>query len=439
MRQGFARLLIFILGTILLGCSPARQLTRHLEAQLNTPVYESQFTGVLLVDANTRDTLVSYNAQKPFIPASNVKLLTLYTGLMMLPEKLPALKYRKAGDTLWILGTGYPATLEPFFKDSTALKFLGSAKKVIIDNGNMESAAYGPGWAWDDYRSAYMLQRSAMPIFGNVRTTFWENNAVQVIPPDLPQRAGPKEYTIEQVGPAHLPRRIPELGDTLHFPILASPEVERIRWQYATSKYLGKPIYWATRGQYDESASSGVVTSEYSILPGIAADTLYGRMMQTSDNFLAEQIMLMASSTLGDSLSFEKAKTYALEQLLPGLPQKPRWVDGSGLSRYNLISPATLVNLLDRLYQEIPRERLFGLLASGGVEGTLDGMYLDGEEPFVYAKTGTLSNNHNLSGYLLTRSGKTVIFSFMNNHYQEPTSVIKARMAGWLREVHERY
>ncbi|SFR31285.1 D-alanyl-D-alanine carboxypeptidase / D-alanyl-D-alanine-endopeptidase (penicillin-binding protein 4) [Robiginitalea myxolifaciens] len=439
MRQGFARLLFAALGAILLGCSPTKKLVRHLEGQLNAPAFERQFTGVLLLDAETRDTLVAYNASKPFIPASNVKLLTLYTGLNMLPDKLPALKYHQAGDTLYILGTGYPATLEPFFKDSTVLKFLGTAKKVIIENGNLESAAYGPGWAWDDYRSAYMLQRSAMPIYGNVRTLFWENNAVQVVPPELPRKAGPADYAIEQITPANLPRRIPELGDTLYFPISSRPEVERTRWQYATSKYLGRPVFWVSRDQDGEADPGGLATTAYSILPGITADTLYGRMMQTSDNFLAEQIMLMASSTLGDSLSFEKAKTYALEQLLPGLPQEPRWVDGSGLSRYNLISPAALVYLLDRMYQEIPRERLFGLLASGKAQGTLDGMYLEDDAPFVYAKTGTLSNNHNLSGYLLTRSGKTVIFSFMNNHYQEPTSVVKARMAGWLREVYERY
>ena len=161
--------------------------------------------------------------------------------------------------------------------------------------------------------------------------------------------------------------------------------------------------------------------------------------MQTSDNFLAEQIMLMASSTLGDSLSFEKARDHAMEQWLSELPQKPRWVDGSGLSRYNLISPATLVFLLDRMYQEFPVERLFALLASGKAAGTLDGMYIADGAPFVYAKTGTLSNNHNLSGYLRTRSGRTLIFSFMNNHYQEPTSVVKGRMAHFLREVYELY
>jgi D-alanyl-D-alanine carboxypeptidase/D-alanyl-D-alanine-endopeptidase (penicillin-binding protein 4) len=149
--------------------------------------------------------------------------------------------------------------------------------------------------------------------------------------------------------------------------------------------------------------------------------------------------MLLVSSTLSDSLSFNRARDYVLKTHLGEMPSPPKWVDGSGLSRYNLVSPESLVYVLGELYREIPEDRLFGIMAKGGERGTLKDWYRDPEGPFLFGKTGTLSNNHNLCGYLKTKSGKTVIFSFMNNHYMKPSALIKNRMQRLLLWVRENY
>ena len=70
-------------------------------------------------------------------------------------------------------------------------------------------------------------------------------------------------------------------------------------------------------------------------------------MMQESDNFLAEQLLLLASSTLSDTLNTKTAIEYMLNNHLKDLKQQPRWVDGSGLSRYNLFSPEAIVYVLN--------------------------------------------------------------------------------------------
>jgi D-alanyl-D-alanine carboxypeptidase/D-alanyl-D-alanine-endopeptidase (penicillin-binding protein 4) len=127
--------------------------------------------------------------------------------------------------------------------------------------------------------------------------------------------------------------------------------------------------------------------------------------------------LLLASSTLSDSLNSAKARRFVLENHLSDLEQPPSWVDGSGLSRYNLFTPESIVHVLYKLYVEIPKERLFQFFPTGGVSGTLEDWYSGNPEPYLFAKTGSLSNNHCLSGYLLTKSGKILIFSFMNNHF----------------------
>ena len=75
-------------------------------------------------------------------------------------------------------------------------------------------------------------------------------------------------------------------------------------------------------------------------------------MMQKSDNFLAEQLLIMASSTFSEELDPNETIQYVLNTYLPDLKHKPKWVDGSGLSRYNLFTPRSMVKLLQKIKAE---------------------------------------------------------------------------------------
>src|SRR5690606_39524262 len=65
-------------------------------------------------------------------------------------------------------------------------------------------------------------------------------------------------------------------------------------------------------------------------LPTIATDSLQKQMMLISDNFLAEQLLLMSSDKLFDSLNIDALINYSLDSFLSDLPDRPRWVDVSG-------------------------------------------------------------------------------------------------------------
>jgi D-alanyl-D-alanine carboxypeptidase/D-alanyl-D-alanine-endopeptidase (penicillin-binding protein 4) len=161
-------------------------------------------------------------------------------------------------------------------------------------------------------------------------------------------------------------------------------------------------------------------------------------MLLPSDNFIAEQLLLTYAAENNQPMNTSSIIDYISKNHLTDLPEKPQWVDGSGLSRQNLFSPADMVKLCEKIYDEVNNEeRLFGLLPQGGT-GTLRN-YFKADKPFIFAKTGSLSNNHSLSGYLKTNSGKTMIFSFMNNNFVNPTGEIRKEMERILTLIHEKY
>jgi D-alanyl-D-alanine carboxypeptidase/D-alanyl-D-alanine-endopeptidase (penicillin-binding protein 4) len=422
-RRLLASQILLIL--LLSGCSSQRKVQRFLDKQLIDAGSYSEFTGVLMVDAEKADTLFSLNSRRYFTPASTTKLFTLYAALKVLPDRVPSLKYQMSGDTVHVLGTGDPSILHPVLQDRTAIDFLQGPEYVVVHTGTLEEPSWGPGWAWDDFDRAYQVERSSLPLYGNV---------VRLVRKSDGPQASPEIFSDSIFNKKSNYRRSPERNaffydasfrDTTDIPFTIDPSLTKALWEEATGRML----------ILGETLPEG----PWEVLPGMVSDSLYSEMMAVSDNFLAEQLMLMVSSTLSDSLSFNRARDYILKTHLRDMPSPPRWVDGSGLSRYNLISPESLVYLLLELYRDLPEERLFALMAKGGQKGTLEDWYQGADGPYLFGKTGTLSNNHNLCGYLKTKSGKTVVFSFMNNHYLKPTSLIKSRMQRILVWVREHY
>ena len=165
-------------------------------------------------------------------------------------------------------------------------------------------------------------------------------------------------------------------------------------------------------------------------------------MLHVSDNMFAEQVMLMCASHLDtNNLGFESKQSidYVKKQLLMDLPDEPIWEDGSGLSRYNLFTPRSIIKLLQKIYDKVPdQQRLFGMMAVGGKAGTIKNQYKS-KEPFVFAKTGSLSNVYCLSGYLKTKKGKILLFSMMNNNYIVKTAESRREVERILTEIHEKY
>ena len=399
----------------------------------NSAILNQHFVGFVLYDIEEKQVLYEKNASKYFTPASNTKLFTFYTSLKILGDSIPALRYINKGDSLIFWGTGDPSFLHlDSLGNSKAYHFLsGTDKKLLLSTSNYIDARFGAGWAWDDYNYYYSPDRSAFPIYGNVVKFHLKGTG------KLPGVSPPIFKDAVQIGLSETVLLRNEMNNSFVFnPALDNSKKEKdIPFKYSEdllikllSDTLKKEVT-AINTPYD-------VTSK--TIYSIPADSLYKRLLHISDNFIAEQLLVLCGATLGDSITAEKVIDYAKENFLADLPDEPVWRDGSGLSRYNLFTPRAIVKLLEKIYQEVPEKRLFTLLPSGGESGTIE-KYYAAEKPYIFAKTGTLSNNHCLSGYLVTNSGKRLIFSFMNNHYIHSSGLAKQEMEKVLKMIRDTY
>jgi D-alanyl-D-alanine carboxypeptidase/D-alanyl-D-alanine-endopeptidase (penicillin-binding protein 4) len=101
--------------------------------------------------------------------------------------------------------------------------------------------------------------------------------------------------------------------------------------------------------------------------------------------------------------------------------------DGSGMSSYNRIAPRGMVAFLRWAAEQPWGAAWRSTLPIGGVDGTLAsrfrGTALEGR---IFAKTGTLNASTGLSGYMVARSGRTLIFSAYANDMPEGVEATQA-------------
>jgi D-alanyl-D-alanine carboxypeptidase/D-alanyl-D-alanine-endopeptidase (penicillin-binding protein 4) len=425
---------VFIFASITLSwsCSPISKKALDKTFHSTDEKFQNH-VGFALYDLEKKKSVYAYNADRYFTPASNTKIFTLFSCLSLLGDSIPALKYIERQDSLIFWGTGDPSF---FYKDvynnDRVYSFLKqTALPLYFSDSNFKTTNFGSGWAWDDYNDYYSAERSPFPIYGNMMSLEIYQKKILVQPPYL------KNYV--KIGSLSekpkVIRRLESNEFTFHpdysqknfqtdVPFKVDPEL--------TTNLLSDTLKKIVR--YVPTPMSKSSRTLYSL----PVDSIYRVMMQESDNFLAEQLLLICSQVVSDTLQPEIAIRYVKKNLLHDLTDEPQWVDGSGLSRYNLFTPRSIIQLWEKIYNQLPRERLFLLLATGGKSGTIKNWY-NGDPPYIFGKTGSLSNNHCLSGYLVTRKGKTLIFSFMNNNFIASTSDVRRDMEKILRSIYERY
>lgn len=417
---------------LLFSCATVKNFTidKEIDSILKgSEVFSKHFTGFSLFDIESNKFIADYNSTLLFTPASNTKILTLYTVLKSFGDSIPGLLYYAGKDTLFVKPIGDPTFLHPRFSNQSVYELLVKQKTIGIELPDEPLNPFGNGWAWDDYHFDFQPPMSWWPIYGN-SVTIRKNgvNQMEIRPPFFADFVEiKKESSIGNKVEREMKYNLFNAhitADTLEFEkIIPFDYSDELLLQLLTDT-LQVNICWST--------NSGI---KYDTIFSQHRDSVLARMMKPSDNFLAEQLLLQAAYQNGCSDINPFLKFIKLNWLKENNDMV--WVDGSGLSRYNLIAPVDQVRVLKKIHDEYGWELIASVFATGG-EGTLKELYVS-DEPYIYAKTGTLSNNHNLSGYLITKSGRRMIFSLMNNHYIEPTSEIKKEMERFLTQIKDAY
>ena len=412
-------------------------------------VFADNFTGFMLYDPEGDTSLYQQNSDKYFTPASNTKLFTFYAALKFLPDSLPALDYIIRGDSLIFWGTGDPTFLHPDFEDSVVFNFLKESSLDLYYSDNQYEDDYlGPGWAWGDYQYYYSTEKTPLPIYGNVaEVKIQEINQLKISQTETGFDIKPKYFSTKVDTAADRPgKETPflyrEFNDNT---IKYSPKSDTVEYtSYRPFHYtpeliasllsdtLGKEVSYVDR----------IKPRQVNTLYDVKKDTVLTRMLQPSDNFIAEQLLLNIAAEQDYPMNSRAVINEVSATAFSSFQKEPVWRDGSGLSRYNLFTPENMVALLNLIDDQFEDDSdMFRHFPAGGKSGTISSWYAHREygEPYVFAKTGTLSNNHCLSGFIVTEKGNKLLFSFMNNHYVSSSSVVKTEMEKVLWHIYENY
>ena len=422
------------LALITLSCVTQKPKTSLIQKWVDTSELEKDgFVGIKIIDQKTKEVIFAKNEKRYFVPASNTKILSLYAALKNLGDSIPALKYLQKNDSIFVSGTADPTFLHPDLPLSKTYSFLKNspAKTIVFSDSNFKNEVYGSGWAWDDYNDYYQVELSSFPIYGNIVRFKKTNYKLSINPPMFSDSLFDGQNSFSE-----MKRKINENTFYTNTKISQKTDLEQ-DIPFKTSTLLLQKLLSDTLNK-NVRIKSFMPSKDFKSQYSLAVDTVYRRMMQVSDNMMAEQLLLLSGGKYSDTISTSLAIKNIQADLLTDIPQKFNWVDGSGLSRYNLVTPEGLVFLLDRMLKEFPKDRLFSLMSIGGQVGTLKNAYKAGV-PFVYAKTGSLSGVYNQSGYLITKSGRLLIFSFMNNNFTGSTSKIRIKTSEIIGLLHENY
>ena len=341
-------------------------------------------------------------------PASNVKILTIL-GSIYYGDSIPIISYKAYSDTLKISPTGYPLLSHPKYIDKDLEKFLKKFKHIVYHIPKIDLDKYGPGWAWDDYNNYYQAERSEMPIYGNVIQAIKKSNGDIEITPDTYKIV----FDFEQKKPIHrsetennfsLNPSLFNSGDTIYSPFISS----RKNTISLIENALGKKVELKKEELKD-----------YNVYNSSQVDDIYSAILKDSDNLISESIAANISFRLNDTISVNNGI-----KLIKSLSKQIELFDGSGLSRYNLVTPKSIISSLHDIYNLIGFDRIKKIFPKNYI--------IQDEEDFVWGKTGTLKNNHNYSGYLITDKNRMYIFSIMINHFTNDLSKIKEAIVDFL-------
>ncbi len=398
---------------------------RNLTIYDSIPEFKNALVGYVFSDIENGSIVAEKNGDKYFRPASNTKILTLFSTLKELGDSLIfGEQFRTLSGEAVLKPFGDPTLDHPLF-EYCGLKFDDIKRGFAsIDLAHWQQNDYGKGWMWDDFSDVFTLPLSPMPVYGNRVYANVIQNGLKTIY---------EVYPMEHSYKTKIDTSFKEVllsNDTICFPSDFN--------KFTPTQYPFKNINTWVKSQFKQNVISSNLKFEKQI-KSCPIDSVLKIMMYDSDNFIAEQLLLQTGLKMTKIMNSSSAIDTIQKKYFLNKSNLPKWVDGSGLSHYNLMNPTFVNGLLVDMWKQHGSQKIIPFFPAGGLQGTLKSWYRnkEGKLPYVFAKTGTISNVYCLSGYLITNSNKPVAFSIMVNNFLGGSTPIKKEIETLLEFIRD--
>jgi serine-type D-Ala-D-Ala carboxypeptidase/endopeptidase (penicillin-binding protein 4) len=440
------KVLIFL--AVLIVTAYPQSLKSKIDNVLKDKFFESCLVSIQVEDLTGNKILFEKNEKMLLRPASNMKVITSTAGLLYLGsdyEFKTDLYYNGyvSNDTLYgnlfVVGG-----CDPDFVTQDLYTFVDAIKSlnVSVISGNIigdvsfkDSLYWGKGWMWDDDPSSDAPYLSALNINDNcVEVSYDSKEKLCTI---NPKTKFINVSRIENEEDLFIDRSWLERKNEI---LIVGKDDKKT---YTTKLNVLNPELYFLK-VFAEVLDSNNIT-----IPGrieshkISENAVYLSSLlrkysdviinlnKESDNLSAEMTLLVLAEKYYGKPATAKNGIRIIEKMIEEIglnPEDYRFVDGSGVSNYNVVSAELLVKILKYIFNKKPElyEMLYNSFPIAGVDGTLEyRMKNTSAEKNVHAKTGTLSGVSTLSGYLTSKKNHTIAFSILMQNYVGSSSNAK--------------
>ena len=424
----------------------------------HTPVAATAYWGIEIADASSGAPIFRLNPDNFFVPASNTKLFSTAMTLSRLGARFriettvqaaqPADPDGVLACDLVLKGGGDPSLKTADIEALADQIFERGIRRingsVIGDDTLFLWEPYNPGWSIDDAVEGYGAPISALTLNDNSITlhltpagTAFEpavpllmiENQVQtdeMMPARIHYDRLPGSPNLRLWGVTHSNTPDPQISlgvdDPARYAAMALMDALQRRGIQITGK---ADVRHRIPGAKSDAEPAPLVLARHESLPLIEDLRVTDK---TSQNLHAETYLrLVASQKLGQGsrqAGLDELHAFLEEAKIDQRLYSIR--DGSGLSRLNVVTPHSVVELLVYMAKSADEEYWTTMFPVGGIDGTLEKrMNSKRIKGRVLAKTGSLTHVTALSGYVMRRSGKRYAFSILVNNYNGPASDIR--------------
>ena len=403
---------------------------------------------------------IDYHGKQMALPASTQKVITALAALLQLGPDFRFTTTLESKGTVdnGVLKGDLVARFggDPTLKRQNIRNMVATLKKsgvqkiegnVLIDTSIFASHDKAPGWPWNDMTqcfsappagaiidrncfsvSLYSAQKPGDLAYIRVASYYPVNMFSQVR--TLARGSSEGQYCELDVVPGDLNRFtltgcLPQRSDPLP---LAFAIQDGASYAGAIIKAELKEAgitYTGTLLRQTQVNEPGTVIASTQSAP---LHDLLKIMLKKSDNMIADTVFRMIGHARFGVPGTWRAGSDAVRQILrqqAGVDIGNTIIaDGSGLSRHNLIAPATMMQVLQYIAQHDNELNYISMLPLAGYDGSLQyraGLHEAGVDGKVSAKTGSLQGVYNLAGFITTASGQRMAFvQYLSGYAVEP-------------------